>query len=244
MDNIFLKCEVISRKPSPDGKDKMEKKKVQERSRTEIAIDEELDNIFPPKTFVEQGENKIIVASRREVLTYEILELDDDWNKAVDKLNDDQVGFSSGLQDIYKQIFDELIRQEIIDCPERGLLMAAVRNQMRDILKYTHNLYKSTFGFSLRKDLLMQSEIMQKRKDISNFKDQLWRLSKEFETLTLQSDEERQKAEETERVESMKQNSTEEKMTLENQQLTMELENIVDKEHRWLKDVDRATESD
>merc|ERR1739848_659276 len=56
----------------------------------------------------------------------------------------------------YAQCFDELIRQVTINCPERGLLLLRVRDEIRMSIAAYQTLYQSSVTFGTRKQL--QSE--------------------------------------------------------------------------------------
>lgn len=56
-------------------------------------------------------------------------------------------------EDIYKQCFDELIREVTINCPERGLLLLRVRDEIRLTTDAYKTLYDSSITFGIRKQL-------------------------------------------------------------------------------------------
>ena len=53
----------------------------------------------------------------------------------------------------WRQVFDELIRQETINCAERGLLLLRVRDEIRMTLAAYQTLYESSVAFGMRKAL-------------------------------------------------------------------------------------------
>jgi dynein light intermediate chain len=59
-------------------------------------------------------------------------------------------------EELYSQGFDELIRHITIDCPERGLLLMRVRDEIRMTIAAYQTLYNSSVTFGVRKQL--QSE--------------------------------------------------------------------------------------
>merc|ERR1712136_432015 len=59
-------------------------------------------------------------------------------------------------EELYSQCFDELIREETINCQERGLLLLRVRNEIRMSIAAYQTLYRSSVTFGTRKQL--QSE--------------------------------------------------------------------------------------
>jgi dynein light intermediate chain len=57
---------------------------------------------------------------------------------------------------LHSQAFDEIIRQVTIDCPERGLLLMRVRDELKMTIAAYQTLYQSSVTFGMRKQL--QSE--------------------------------------------------------------------------------------
>lgn len=53
-------------------------------------------------------------------------------------------------------VTDELIRQETLNCMERGLLLVRVRDELRMSLAAYENLYDSGVAFGIRKALLSE----------------------------------------------------------------------------------------
>lgn len=66
---------------------------------------------------------------------------------------------------------DELIRQETINCSERGLLLFYIRDEIQMNLAAHKTLYESSIAFGMRETLLAQQgkADMEKRVKHSNF---------------------------------------------------------------------------
>lgn len=56
-------------------------------------------------------------------------------------------------EQLYSQCFDELIRQVCIECPERGLLLLRVRDEVRMTIEAYRTLYQGSITFGMRKTL-------------------------------------------------------------------------------------------
>merc|ERR1712066_1058189 len=67
-----------------------------------------------------------------------------------------ETGICPVREELYSQTFDELIRQVTINCPERGLLLLRVRDEIKMTLGAYQTLYASSVVFGTRKQL--QSE--------------------------------------------------------------------------------------
>jgi len=65
-------------------------------------------------------------------------------------------GICSVREDLFRQSFDELIRQATLNSPERGLLLMRVRDERRMALDAYKALFESSIVFGVRKQL--QSE--------------------------------------------------------------------------------------
>lgn len=129
--NEFLKYEIVNQ-VLLSSNDKKQKDRRQKRPPCqEISIDEELDKLFPPKSITNEGEVKTIRASRKQANLFDIHKLNDDLDNVINTtLENEQTGFSRKLLAVHTEMFDELIRQEIIACPERGLMLQDIKNEV------------------------------------------------------------------------------------------------------------------
>ena len=64
-----------------------------------------------------------------------------------------ETGICPVRRELYSQVFDELIRQETINCAERGLLLLRVRDEIRMTIAAYQTLYESSIAFGMRKAL-------------------------------------------------------------------------------------------
>lgn len=65
-------------------------------------------------------------------------------------------GICAVREDLYRQCFDELLRQVALNSPERGLLLLRVRDELRMTLEAYKTLYEGSVTFGVRKQ--MQAE--------------------------------------------------------------------------------------
>lgn len=54
-------------------------------------------------------------------------------------------------EELHSQCFDEIIRQVTIDCPERGILLLRVRDELKMTIAAYQTLYQSSVTFGMRK---------------------------------------------------------------------------------------------
>ncbi|CAK79170.1 unnamed protein product (macronuclear) [Paramecium tetraurelia] len=64
-----------------------------------------------------------------------------------------QLGICPIREELLSQCFDEIIRQVTIDCPERGLLLMRVRDELKMTIAAYQTLYNSSVTFGMRKQL-------------------------------------------------------------------------------------------
>lgn len=77
---------------------------------------------------------------------------------------------------MHSQAFDEIIRQVTIDCPERGLLLMRVRDELKMTISAYQTLYQSSVTFGMRKQLQSEqgkSELENKIEELQKKKSKL-----------------------------------------------------------------------
>ena len=62
-------------------------------------------------------------------------------------------GICAVREELYSQCFDEIIRQVTIECPERGLLLVKVRDEIKMTIASYQTLYESAILFGIRKQI-------------------------------------------------------------------------------------------
>ena len=110
-------------------------------------------------------------------------------------------------EELYSQCFDEIIRQVTIECPERGLLLLKVRDEIKNTISSYRTLYESAILFGIRKQLESEvgkealkqeiNELERKKIDLINQKLELDNKIKQFE----KENEERNKMDNSKREE-------------------------------------------
>ena len=141
---------------------------------TKPSTDDILNAILPPREWDQEGKHYIQYvshnsASREDVANLQKL-LDErllarqarylDHFLFVYRLIISLINRESGIcpirEELHSQAFDEIIRQVTIDCPERGLLLMRVRDELKMTIAAYQTLYQSSVTFGMRKQL--QSE--------------------------------------------------------------------------------------
>ena len=75
-------------------------------------------------------------------------------------------------EELYSQCFDELVRQVALECPERGLLLLRVRDEIRMRIAAYQTLYHSSVAFGVRKSIEAEEGVGQKELKIAELEDE------------------------------------------------------------------------
>ena len=171
------------------------------------SIPDALNSIFLPKEIEENGK-KFIQYVSQEAGTREKAR---DLFKALDAKIKEREAREKGIcpvrEELYSQCFDEIIRQVTIECPERGLLLLKVRDEIKNTISSYRTLYESAILFGIRKQIEAEvgkekikkeiSELERKKVELINQKLELDNQIKLFE----KENEERNKMENSKREE-------------------------------------------
>jgi dynein light intermediate chain len=113
--------------------------------------------MFLPRVWEENGKNIVQYVSNEKASREQAKDL----FKALDiKIKERQArekGICPVREELYSQCFDEIIRQVTIECPERGLLLLRVRDEIRMTISSYQTLYESAILFGIRKQLQAES---------------------------------------------------------------------------------------
>lgn len=82
-----------------------------------------------------------------------MIKLQEEIDTTLSKRQAKDCGICLVREDIYAQVFDELIRQVTINSPEQGLLLLRVRDELRLTIDAYKMLFESSILFGIRKQL-------------------------------------------------------------------------------------------
>eukprot|EP00960_Hanusia_phi_P074862 768334-Hanusia_phi.AAC.6 len=105
-----------------------------------------------------------------------------------------ETGICPVREELFRQTFDEVIRQVTINCAERGLLLLRVRDEIRMRIAAYQTLYESCIAFGMRKALLSEQRKMEMEEAVN-------RLATENQDLERQVQELKELCEATEKKE-------------------------------------------
>merc|ERR1712227_265992 len=162
-----------------------------------------------------------------QIFEKDVQRLAEQLDKKLEQRQARETGICPIRRELYKQAFDEIIRQVTINCAERGLLLLRVRDEINMTLQAYQTIYESSIGFGCRKALFAKKNEVETEELVNNLQAELVSLENEAADLKAKI-EAIQRKEEKER-EALKRKQAEEVQFLKrnNQQLKQQLEGIV-----------------
>ncbi|KAH3743810.1 axonemal dynein light intermediate polypeptide 1 [Pelomyxa schiedti] len=112
-----------------------------------------LDAIVPKREFMKDSTHWEIHASTIPATRNDVILLAKEMQKRLVQRQARGTGLCPIRRELYSQLFDEIIRQETVNCTERGILLTHVRNELHTTLHAYLTLYESGIAFGLRKAL-------------------------------------------------------------------------------------------
>ena len=156
------------------------------------SLNETLNAIFLPKEWVENGKKFIQYVSPEPGTREKARDLFKALDEKIKEREAREKGICPVREELYSQCFDEIIRQVTIECPERGLLLLKVRDEIKNTISSYKTLYESAILFGIRKQLEAEvgkekirkeiDELERKKVELINKKNELDKINfnKEF----------------------------------------------------------------
>ena len=117
------------------------------------SIPDALNSIFLPKEWEENGKKFIQYVSQEPGTREKARDLFKALDVKIKEREAREKGICPVREELYSQCFDEIIRQVTIECPERGLLLLKVRDEIKNTISSYRTLYESAILFGIRKQL-------------------------------------------------------------------------------------------
>eukprot|EP00924_Labyrinthula_sp_SR-Ha-C_P004129 maker-scaffold_3-snap-gene-15.23-mRNA-1 protein AED:0.01 eAED:0.01 QI:1415/1/1/1/0/0/3/96/232 len=156
-----------------------EKLKLEQESK-DSAI---MNKILPPREWTDDKKNLWIqYVCQTPATKTEVIQLQNALDEKLENNGAKEVGLCPVREAIYKDCFDEIIRQVAVDCVERGQLLYRVKKDVDDNVRDYFKLYESATAFGIRKALFMEQQKLNLEQNKEN-------LEKELEQLTIQVNE-------------------------------------------------------
>merc|ERR1712193_243541 len=93
--------------------------------------DDVLHALLPPREWIEEDKHYIQYVSNQPETWVDVIQLQEALDQRLMERQARETGICPVGEELYSQCFDELIRQVTINCPERGLLLLRVRDEIR-----------------------------------------------------------------------------------------------------------------
>ena len=147
--------------------------------------------MFLPREWEENGKKFIQYVSSEPATREKARDLFKALDEKIKERHAREKGICPVREELYSQCFDDIIRQVTIECPERGLLLLRVRDEIKMTIALYQTLYDSAILFGIRKKLQAESrkeelkkrleELDKKKIELANKKIQLDNKLKAFE---------------------------------------------------------------
>ena len=112
-----------------------------------------LKAILPPREWDHDGKHYVQFVSHKGASREDVTNLQNKLDNRLLSRQARESGICPIREELHSQCFDEIIRQVTIDCPERGLLLMRVRDELKMTIAAYQTLYKSAVAFGMRKQI-------------------------------------------------------------------------------------------
>ena len=174
------------------------------------SLSETLNAMFLPREWEESGKKFIQYVSPEPATREKARDLFKALDEKIKERQAREKGICPVREELYSQCFDEIIRQVTIECPERGLLLLRVRDEIKMTIVSYQTLYESAILFGIRKQLQAEEgkeELKKKKEELEIKKKKLIEKKLQLENKLKAFDkqvEERKQIEEAKREEEIK----------------------------------------
>merc|ERR1711871_1107802 len=166
-----------------------------------------LHTILPPREYDEDNTTFIQCVSSQPASRFDVITLQEQLDRRMAERKARESGICVVREQLYRQCFNELIRQVTLNLPERGLLLMRVRDEMKLTISAYNTLYESSVAFSTRKAIQAQDGIADMEKKLEELEAECRAL--EEESVQLSQKLETTKRRENEKINVMKKKHTE-----------------------------------
>ncbi|CAF1073431.1 unnamed protein product [Didymodactylos carnosus] len=127
-----------------------------------------LDFLFKPLEFIDKYNHKyVLCVSRTPATKTDVFMLQENLDK---RLKEDQaleVGLCPRRREIYDECLNEIVRHVTIECGERGILLARIRDDFLQLIKDYSTIYISANAYAFR-TILLNEQIKSQLRDRVN----------------------------------------------------------------------------
>eukprot|EP01060_Flectonema_neradi_P015675 TRINITY_DN22321_c0_g1_i1.p1 TRINITY_DN22321_c0_g1~~TRINITY_DN22321_c0_g1_i1.p1 ORF type:complete len:264 (+),score=44.31 TRINITY_DN22321_c0_g1_i1:96-887(+) len=145
---------------SPSKKPLVPMNEGADRTKGVLDVSETLEKLFPPiTTTTEDGKTLIQKVSAQPSSRLEIISLQEQLELRSNLRSTRSTGVCVQREDLYSQCFDELIRQITVTCPERGILLGRLKDEINMTITSYKALIDTICSLGMRK--VIQRKIAQ-----------------------------------------------------------------------------------
>jgi len=135
-------------------------------------LDDMVNSMLPPREWTQESGTWMQYVSKEMASRLDVITLQESLDKKLVERQARESGICPVREDLYSQVFDELIRQTTIDGPERGLLLLRARDEIRMTIDAYKILYDSSVTFGIRKQLQAEQGMSELEEQIKALSDQ------------------------------------------------------------------------
>ena len=189
-------------------------------------IDSLLNIMIPPIEFTENMKKYIKYVSHACSSRKDVIQLQKALDERLVARQAKDHGICPIREELHSQCFNEILRQVTIDCPERGLLLMRVRDEMKMTISAYQTLYKSAVAFGMRKQIEAQKGKKELREKLIGLRKKKEQLEERKEELIKKKEAREKVMEERKTHEQMKRKQEVEFLEYQNQHLKQFFQNL------------------
>ncbi|CAL1278510.1 unnamed protein product [Larinioides sclopetarius] len=152
-----------------------------------IGSTELLDVLLPPRTAEEDGQYWYQCVSRTPGTSSDLLRLQEQLDAELLRKGAREIGICPVRSELYEQCFEELVRQEVVACPERGRLLRMVQLEAKLALSAASSCYESSVAYGIKKKLMATHEVSRLTEEVKQLLTKLSELEVEQQNLEYQA---------------------------------------------------------
>lgn len=148
-----------------------------------------INQLVPPRKHYNVDKRLFYIqyASLQPATRADMYSLNEKLNFNLQKYNAREIGLCSIRRKFYMECLDEIIRQVSIECVERGILLARLRDEIQQTINTYKLLYTSATAFGMRKVLLNEDKCKCVCEDLERHKVEITELNKQIDELKMKN---------------------------------------------------------
>jgi dynein light intermediate chain len=156
-------------------------------------LEDVLNAMLPPREWLEESGCWMQYVSKESASRLDVVILQEKLDKVLAERKARETGICPVREELYRQCYEELIRQVTLDGPERGLLLLRAKDEMRMTIDAYRTLYDASVAFGLQKQLKAEEGIPELMKSVEDSEEEKAALELELANLrtTLEIQEKR-----------------------------------------------------